>query len=57
MILLFNGNHNGQAYPLDKPLPKLFTKEDAGSEARKIEKKRHKRRQREYNKKLIKEEE
>jgi len=54
---LYGGSHNGQAYPLDKQLPKLFTKEDAGSEARKIAKKRHKRKQREYNKKLIKEEE
>lgn len=54
---MFGGSHSGQAYPLDKPLPKLFTKEDAGSEYRKISKKRHKRKQREYNKQLINKEE
>lgn len=63
---MFNGSHSRHSYPLDKRVPKMPKKERLseygytcyvgyGSGQRQVEKQMHKKKQRQYNASLIRE--
>jgi hypothetical protein len=50
---MFNGSHSRESFPLDKPVPKMRGT-FYNTIVRRLEKKMHKKKQRQYNSKLIK---